>query len=338
MLQNLIHIWKMYSNVKKVILIIIISLISTVSLFAEEKSNVSLRFSRHENNIRIVLESDKYTIANADTISTLSNIKIAFPSRFLLEKQEGFFFDMMEVGRFLIIDLEDISDVKVYKLSTPPRLVIDLTSSGNPMLKGGQPALKTNVVDALTIDAGHGGYDYGIVSDRTKEKDLSLKLARDLGRALSGKGKKVFFTRNVDRASSIDSRIKFSYGKRADIFVSIHSSFTGKCRIYISSTNDMDADAIVTLYRQSSRQNRYIEKSRDLAYNIGESIKKGLEVDVVLKELPLPILNSMDTPAVLIEYPSPQYHEYNKKTRAAFVAAIMEGIAAYENGITAYEK
>jgi N-acetylmuramoyl-L-alanine amidase len=63
-----------------------------------------------------------------------------------------------------------------------------------------QPAEKPAAPKVVFLDAGHGGYDYGIISKNAKEKDLNLLFARDLNAILSKKGYKVFLTRKVDQS------------------------------------------------------------------------------------------------------------------------------------------
>lgn len=315
---------------KKLILIFIISFLAPVSLFAEEISEVSLRFSHQDNRIRIVLESDEDSIINANTVTTLSAIKIEFPSQFEFKKDKHFIFETLKNNHFLIINLKDIIDVNVYKLAEPARLVFDLKSEQKDQEEWDQPVEKPDIVKNLVIDAGHGGYDYGIVSKDRKEKDINLILAKDLRTALLKKGKKVFLTRRVDLSASIVERINLSNSKDPDVFISIHSSLTDKFTIYISATEDLNTDVIVRLYSLSSRQNRHIDKSRELSNSIAESIKNELNIDVVQREMPLPILNSMDASAVLIEYPSLKSHSYDKKMRGRIVSSILKGITVYE--------
>ncbi len=345
----------MYNVMKKVIILYSIFFLSLASLHAQENTDLLLRFNQQDDKIRIVLESDKDFIKNANTVATLSAIKIEFPSQFELKKQKDFIFEIFQRDRFLSIKLKDVINVKVYKLSAPDRIVIDLIS-GQKIVKEAtrnsesdslqvteyqkewvikqetdQFIEKTGGVKVLVLDPGHGGYDFGIVSKYAKEKNVNLKLAVELSKALSRMGKKVFFTREADHPVNILERIKLSNSKNPDVHISIHSSLSNRFVIYISTINDMNIDVAVKLYSLSLRQNRYIDKSREFSNNIRESIKSEFNMNVVMRELPLPILNSIDAPAILIEYPSVKFTSYDKKMREKFVNAILNGITAYEN-------
>ncbi len=192
------------------------------------------------------------------------------------------------------------------------------------------PAEKVHAMKTVVVDPGHGGYEYGIVSGSAREKDINLSLARDLGAALAKKGKIVFYTRRVDQSTSLDERISFSNSKNPDFFVSIHAGLSPFFAIYIASPEDQNADAVVRLYSRALRQSRYIAKSRAAALALGMEIKNSLQVEVVLRELPLPVLNSMGAPALLIEYPSLSSYASDKKLRDRLIASILKGIAVYE--------
>ncbi|RPI37139.1 MAG: hypothetical protein EHM54_03920 [Nitrospiraceae bacterium] len=328
----------MYSAMKKLLILCIVGLLAASPLFAEENKEVSLRFSQHDNIMRIVLESSDNFIMNANTTSTLSSIKTEFPALFQLKKQKDFVFETVMKDRFLIINLKNIGEVKTYKLSSPARIVIDLKMTqqtakeqgAHPEQKHEQPGEKAFVPKVFVLDAGHGGYDYGILSKDSKEKDLNLLFTRDLNATLSKKGNKIFLTRKADQSLSILDRIIFGNSRNPDIFISLHSSAANTFAIYTAPADEPSADASVTLYSLNARQRRHIEKSRALAKAIGTSFKADFKGDVVLREMPLPILNSMDSAAMLIEYPSLQLNTYDQKMRDRVVSAILKGIQSYE--------
>jgi N-acetylmuramoyl-L-alanine amidase len=322
--------WKMYSAMKKFILTSLFIFLLAFPLSAEKMTEVSLRFSRLDNKIRIVLESNEIFILNANTVSSLSNITIEFPSRFELIMHKDFIYETLVKDRYLIINPEDIVNIRVFKLYSPARLVLDLETLQKEQLNTDYPVEKANIADILVIDAGHGGYDYGVVSEDKKEKNVNLEIARELSDVLTKKGRKVFLTRNADQSASIANRIKTSNNKKPDIFISFHSSLSNKFAIYISTIDNLNTDLTLKLYRQSFIQNRHVEKSRELSYSIGDSLISELNLDVVLRKLSLPILNSIDCPAILIEYPSIKFHSYDKEMRVKIINAILRGIESYE--------
>ena len=352
-------------------------------LFAEEKKEVSLRYSQHDDILRVVLESDDNFIKNTNIIATLSSIKIEFPAIFDLKKQKDFLFDTTARNHILSITLKNVEDIKSYKLTSPSRLVIDikltqkaLKEQGSPVEKQPvpvekkavpaekkaepiekkvepaekkvepiekktgqkqeqktvqeQPAALPAAPKIVFLDAGHGGYDYGIISKVSKEKDLNLLLAKDLYAALSKKGDKVFLTRKVDQSLSIFERIMAANSKKPDIFISIHSSDSKTFAVYTGAVNDPAIEASLKPYSLAARQARHIEKSRTLAKTIGGFLKETFKEDVFTRELPLPLLNSMDATAVLIEYPSLRLTGYDQKMRELLVNAVVKGIRSHE--------
>ncbi|MCB8965186.1 MAG: N-acetylmuramoyl-L-alanine amidase [Bacteroidales bacterium] len=79
-------------------------------------------------------------------------------------------------------------------------------------------------VRKVVIDAGHGGKDPGAVGLKTKEKDITLKLALMVG-ALVEKNfpdVAVVYTRNTDVFIPLDERSRIANDAHADLFISIH--------------------------------------------------------------------------------------------------------------------
>ncbi len=192
------------------------------------------------------------------------------------------------------------------------------------------PAEKNHALKTVVVDPGHGGYEYGILSGNAREKDTNLSLSKDLGAALAKKGKSAFYTRRVDQSTTIDERISFADSKAPDLFISIHAGLSAGFVIYLASPEDQNVDAVAKLYSRSHRQSRYIARSRAAALAVGTEIKKALQTELVLRELPLPLLNSLDAPALLIEYPSLSTYASDKKMRDKLLTSILKGISTYE--------
>lgn len=336
---------------KKFVIAFLLVLSTPFSLFAEKPVEVSLRFSRQDAIMRIVLDADENAVKNTNTVASLSAIKIEFPAEFELKKPKDFAFETVKKDRMLIINLKDVSDAKVTKLSSPPRIVIDLKSAQaapkeapqqptqKPLTPApgpvkapqeGQPVEKAVKSRIIVIDPGHGGYDYGIVVQDSREKDVNLRLSGDLGSALSKKGQKVFQTRRVDQSVPIAERINFAGGKKPDIFLGLHASLADHFVIYTSNPDELNADAQLKQYSLSLRQARFLERSRSLAKVLAESLKNDFNTTVLLRELPLPILSSMNAPAVLIEYPYLKTYASDQKLRDRFINSVMKGLSSYE--------
>lgn len=75
----------------------------------------------------------------------------------------------------------------------------------------------------IAVDAGHGGSEKGAkgcLGD--EEKNINLKIARELKEILTNAGAKVVMTRDRDKDVSIPDRVKTAQEQDVNIFVSIH--------------------------------------------------------------------------------------------------------------------
>lgn len=101
-------------------------------LFAEKAGEVILRYGKQENAVRIVLEAQDELIKNANTITSLTSVRIDFPSPVEIRKQKDFLFETVHKDRFFVINLRDVVDIRTYKLTSPSRIVIDLKTASKP--------------------------------------------------------------------------------------------------------------------------------------------------------------------------------------------------------------
>lgn len=113
------------------------------------------------------------------------------------------------------------------------RLVVDLlepkaTADGADEEPGARPPpepLKPRPI-TIAIDAGHGGEDPGAIGRRyrTREKDVTLSVARELARLVERTpGMRVVLIRDGDYYIGLRQRFLKARAQRADIFVSIHA-------------------------------------------------------------------------------------------------------------------
>ena len=97
---------------KKTIPVLILLFLSLLPVHAEKVSEVVLRFSSHEGNVRIVVQSDDDFIRGTNVQISSSAITAAFPSRFVLKLQKDFLFRVTERERSLVIHLRDAADIR----------------------------------------------------------------------------------------------------------------------------------------------------------------------------------------------------------------------------------
>lgn len=84
-------------------------------------------------------------------------------------------------------------------------------------------------IKCVVIDAGHGGKDPGAIGKKTKEKDIVLALALQLGMQIENyynNEVKVLYTRTSDEFIELYQRAKIANNVKADLFISIHCNST----------------------------------------------------------------------------------------------------------------
>jgi len=349
----------MYTAMKRSLFIPFALIWLSTALFAQTSTEVSLRYIKRDDLVRIVIQSDDDFIRNANTITSTTSIKVEFPSVFELKRPTDFIFETSKKDRLLTITVKDTSDVRAYKLVSPARIVIEVKTRPQDaaQTEGQKPLQDKPQTDAqkppvpmtshppqetpetpdkvmpfrtVVLDPGHGGYDYGIFGNDLKEKDISLTIAKDLGSALQKKGLKVFLTRKVDQSIPLHERIGFSNSKNPDVFLSIHATPSDRFAVTKATADETGSDAAVKLYRLSSRQNRHLDKSKAVAQNIAAAVKGEFKTATAARELPLPLLMSLDAPAVLIEYPLTAERTYDQKDRDRIINAIIKGLFVNE--------
>lgn len=74
------------------------------------------------------------------------------------------------------------------------------------------------------IDPGHGGRDIGCESRKHQEKDITLAVARELGKLVKQNisGVRVVYTRERDKTLSLQERCNIANARGAELFISIH--------------------------------------------------------------------------------------------------------------------
>ena len=225
----------------------------------------------------------------------------------------------------LLVTVRKEGQINFFRLASPSRLVFDMEKK-EPEPEKQESAISQRV---FVIDAGHGGYDFGITYGDVNEKDVCLDLAKELGAFLSRRGKRVFLTRRADQYLGIGDRVNFVNRKTPDVFISLHLSTTSDFTVYNPKFGDQSMDEVLNLYSLSSRQKRFLGKSKTLADAVKKALGNEFKIDIVSREMPVPVLNSVGTAAILIESPSPRFTAYDKQMKTRLVKAIIDGIAAY---------
>ena len=76
----------------------------------------------------------------------------------------------------------------------------------------------------ITLDAGHGGKDYGALGNKTNEKSITLSVVKQLGRLIEKNlpDVKVVYTRDRDVFVELSERAAIANKAGSNLFVSVH--------------------------------------------------------------------------------------------------------------------
>lgn len=116
-----------------------------------------------------------------------------------------------------------ISD-KVTEFEVETKKVVNPDGSAKYIVK---KTYKNPKIPVIVIDAGHGGKDPGTIGNfaRSKEKNITLSYAKELGKQLVNSGRyKVYLTRDDDFFIPLFLRVEKARKKKADLFISLHAN------------------------------------------------------------------------------------------------------------------
>jgi N-acetylmuramoyl-L-alanine amidase len=173
----------------------------------------------------------------------------------------------------------------------------------------------------IAIDAGHGGEEFGVVSDnRIKEKDVAFDIARRV-KALMDKTKlRAILVRNGDYFMPLENRLKVINTYDTKLLVSIHAGGSSSpdasgigihyydlgaqtasnAPLIASGTNVIESEVneIMSALNSSVK----IKESKRLAESIGESVRKQRELKIRnIRGANFAMLSECLMPAVIVE-------------------------------------
>jgi N-acetylmuramoyl-L-alanine amidase len=225
-------------------------------------------------------------------------------------------------GHRLVIDLLDTKVAEEDKAAPGERTSPIVTAP---------PAPRERVV---AIDAGHGGEDPGALGRRyrTREKDVTLAIARELARLVAREpGMRPVLIRDGDYYVGLKQRFEKARRLRADVFVSIHADAVPSRRAYGSSvyvlsekgaSNAMarlladkeNASDLIGGVSLNDKDDMLAQVLLDLSHNKTMQDSQGLAEDILAElhdvgpvhmprvaQAGFAVLKSPDIPSVLIE-------------------------------------
>jgi N-acetylmuramoyl-L-alanine amidase len=120
--------------------------------------------------------------------------------------------------------------------------------------------LRSYKVKRVVIDPGHGGSDQGTKGLISKEKDVSLQIALELGRIIHENlpDVEVIFTRKTDRAVDLNERARIANRENADVFISIHCNSAPNKSVFGTETFVMGLNKVAGNFEVAKRENAVI--------------------------------------------------------------------------------
>ncbi len=96
-------------------------------------------------------------------------------------------------------------------------------------------------VKTVVIDAGHGGKDPGCHGKVSKESEVALKVALELGKTIKTymPDVKVVYTRTTDKFVELHDRAEIANKNNADLFISIHCNSADNKQVHGTETYTM---------------------------------------------------------------------------------------------------
>jgi N-acetylmuramoyl-L-alanine amidase len=187
----------------------------------------------------------------------------------------------------------------------------------------------------VMIDPSHGGSDKGAgFGGNLVEKDITLRLARELREELEERGIAARLLRDSDIDVGLERRAEVSNEQHAGIYVAIHAGRPGKgVRVYTPLLADPQRSATERFLPWESAQSGALSRSQAAAQAVTEELrKKGLSVSSL--GMPVRPLNNIVAPAIAVELipdtEAPQSME-SQKRQTTVAAAIASGIAQVRN-------
>jgi N-acetylmuramoyl-L-alanine amidase len=151
------------------------------------------------------------------------------------------------------------------------------------------------------IDPSHGGYDKGAsFGGKLLEKDVTLRLARELRKELEERGIPSRMLRDSDVDVPMERRAEITNEQRAGIYVALHAGGPGHgVRVYTPMLADPQQPAGRFLPWQSA-QAAALDRSKMAGQAVaGELRKKGMNVATL--GIPIRPLNNIVVPAIAVE-------------------------------------
>lgn len=337
-------------EIKRIIIIVSFLFLASILSFAqvpevkEKEVTLFLRHQSYPSYTRIVLEGVEEILREAKVLrmDSGSQFSIEFkkknfqmqPSTLSINDGLVKSIELIDKGDKKIVNIffEKIPhDYKSFFLKDPPRRVLDIFKEA--------PVTSSTSKAVVVIDPGHGGSDTGAKGlSGLHEKVLTLDIALRLKTLLQKIPEiKVILTRSSDIAIPLRERAFVGNSNKAGLFISLHGNTPfGKSKkdftIYLLPPGESKPEEERDPYYWDIQYEKGVKESNHLAVSLKESLRKGSDGDVLIKEASILGLMGVEAPSVLIEVPMiPEEEKKLQKEsyKNKIASNIMEGIINY---------
>lgn len=183
----------------------------------------------------------------------------------------------------------------------------------------------------VMIDPSHGGYDRGAdFGSKLLEKDVTLRLARELRKELEQRGIAARMLRDSDVDVDLERRAEITNEQRAGIYIALHAGRPGRgVRVYAPFLANPQPPAVGRFLPWESAQSAALDRSKSTAQAVSTELrKKGFPVTTM--GMPIRPLNNITGLAIAVEL-APETDDLqsleNQKRNNNVAAAIATAIA-----------
>ena len=279
--------------------------------------------------------------------------------------------EILQTPQGIRLVLASDADANDYTLRDPFRLVFDIYKSSvspTPDRVATTPPSRSDAMQTIVIDPGHGGSDTGAVGSKgIEEKTITLLLAQALRSRLEERlPVRVVLTRTDDAELPLDTRTALANQQKADLFISlhinsVHGSSARGAETYFSSLQASDEQAAQSaatenfsdgsIDRQGGdgedplydlqlilwdlAQSHYLAESQRLATLVQEELNEALGLrNRGVKQAPFRVLLGAAMPAVLVECgfisnPEEEERLLDPAYRADLVDSLVRAVTRY---------
>jgi N-acetylmuramoyl-L-alanine amidase len=152
------------------------------------------------------------------------------------------------------------------------------------------PKLSESKQINIVIDAAHGGYDFGAISNSINEKQIVEQIANKIKALNKNKNVVIHFTRNSDTFVSLKERVTIINSIKPDLVLSLH----------INTNANKDKSGVD--FFVADKDSKLHEKSNAFAVKLSAELSKNNSFKIgEIKNAPFFIIKNSAAPSVIVE-------------------------------------